>query len=185
MVGEVSRKGDGLKRVLFLCHDNYQSGRFCEELFNSLARAEGQNWQGTSRAVEPTLGAAYDEPMAPQAVDALRRMGIAPVNHGRLPLGVTAFDLETNDLVIAVDADGWRDRFEQDWPDLVVGIRYWSSGSEASPKTLARQVHGLIDELLDRPGRALRTAGAGVQLSSHRLPRRIRNQRSWYTPRLT
>ena len=78
------RKGDGFQRVLFLCEDNYLHSRFCEELFNSLVRSEGLNWDAASRALSPEAARSVRESMSPDATGYLRSIGVAPVNHLRL-----------------------------------------------------------------------------------------------------
>lgn len=98
----VSRRARGLKRVLFLCPDNYSLGRFCEEYFNSIVRNEGQNWQAASRATSLPERAPDRPPMDRAAVSALREFCAAPVNHERQPQPLSRRDIAISDLLIGV-----------------------------------------------------------------------------------
>jgi protein-tyrosine-phosphatase len=100
----ISRKSDVLRRVLFLCADNYHESRFCEELFNSHARTEGLSWQATSRALQPAAATRSEGPMSERAIAMLRTLGAAPVNHLRLPLHLSEFDIRMSSHIIVVGA---------------------------------------------------------------------------------
>jgi len=165
----ISRKGDSLKRALFLCEDNYRASRFAEELFNSLIRGEGLNWQAVSRAVSPTAARRQSEPMAPEAVACLRSFGAAPVNHRRLPLGATAFDLEMSHVVIAATGPACRAAVLEAWPEHARRIEHWPV-DEAAPvqdllEDLAVSVHAMLDRMLGRrPGPRSSRPGASAKL---------------------
>jgi protein-tyrosine-phosphatase len=152
-----SRKGDGLKRALFLCRDNRLLSRFCEELFNSLVRAEGLNWQAVSRALSVDALKGSIEPMAPQAVARLRSLGAAPVNHRRLPLAATAFDFEMSFVTIAIEPVDGQAAVRAAWPGFADRIEFWdidpAAAGEAQLADIARSVRRMLDQLLGRDAR--------------------------------
>jgi protein-tyrosine-phosphatase len=125
MAEPISRKSDELRRVLFLCDENYHESRFCEELFNSHARTESLNWQATSRAVLGEPAARNEGPMSLGAIEFLRKLGAAPVNHLRLPLEATHFDFQMSDVVIVLDI-AWLTEIEKRWARHAHRIEYWS-----------------------------------------------------------
>jgi protein-tyrosine-phosphatase len=150
----ISRKGDSLKRVLFLCEDNHLKSRFCEELFNSLVRDEGLNWQAVSRALSPVAARRYRDSMAREAVACLRSLGAAPMNHGRLPLGATAFDFDMSFVAIAIRPAGRDARLRERWPDYASQIQIWPV-DESLPlawqlRDLAFAVGQMLDQMLGR-----------------------------------
>jgi len=150
----ISRKGDGLKRALFLCEDNFVHSRFCEELFNSLVRDEGLNWQAVSRALSPAAARRPLEPMADSAAAALRAVGAAPVNHRRLPLGVTQFDFETSHIAIAIDAGEARQLLQRHWAEFAPLVVFWSPGAAPHFDALTAAVRQLLERVSGRSGRA-------------------------------
>jgi protein-tyrosine-phosphatase len=160
----ISRKGDGLKRALFLCADNYRASRFCEELFNSLVRDEGLNWQAISRALEPGAAQRVAAPVAPEVVAALRSRGAAPVNHRRLPLAVNPFDYETSHVIVAIVSDPRVLARAPIAERLPASVDVWSPDrgrpSSLQFEGLAGGVEGMLDAITGRD-RAMRE---GVRL---------------------
>jgi protein-tyrosine-phosphatase len=154
----LSRKGDGLRRALFLCMDNYLASRFCEELFNSLVRAEGLNWQAVSRGLSAPAARVTPEPMAPEAVERLRAIGAAPVNHRRLPLAAAAFDLEMSFVVVAIAPRGQHAAIGAAWPRFSGQIEFWSVAPGRSVQALLNEltfsVRHMVDTMLGRASRA-------------------------------
>ena len=150
----VSRKGDGLRRALFLCEDNYLAGRFCEELFNSLIRGEGLNWQAVSRAYRTSAARGFSEPMAPEAVAFLRNIGTAPANHRRLPLGATPFDFEMSSVVVALAPSEQFVYVTGAWREFAGRIELWeidlSTSVEARLRACTSAVSQMIDVMLGR-----------------------------------
>lgn len=147
----VSRKGDSLKRILFLCEDNFLASRFCEEYFNSLVRDLGLNWQAASRALSPEAARQHPEPMSADAVRYLRSSGVAPVNHRRLPLGVTDFDLEMSNFVLVIAHPDDHAAIRDAWKHTGVCLRFLDPGAQAGTGRLAALAHGvdcLFDEML-------------------------------------
>ncbi len=101
------RQGRTLRRVLFVCQDNYALSRFAEEYFNSLVRQEGLNWQAASRALATELPAQQDA-MDPTALAALRER--------RAPISLTWREISMSDVLIGIA-----------FSDLHAGSSQWSS----------------------------------------------------------
>ena len=167
----VSRKGDGLKRALFLCEDNYLASRFCEELFNSLVRGEGLNWQAISRAYRTSAARGFSEPMAPEAVAFLRDAGAAPVNHRRLPLGATPFDFEMSYVVVALAPREQFAAVTRAWPDFSSQIEYWMIDPDLPAEARLREYTFSVRQMIDA------MIGRGP-LPAARMPREPQNARS-------
>lgn len=151
----LSRKAESLRRILFLCADNYHESRFCEELFNSHARTEGLYWQATSRAMWPEPAKRNEGPMALCAIEALRELGAAPVNHLRLPLPVGDFDVRMSSTVVVIGEPGpvfaehvaaYHTTVVERWPGSSRGTH-----SQADLLRLARDLSELIASVRYRP----------------------------------
>jgi hypothetical protein len=99
----MSRKGRVLRRVLFVGRDNLSVSRFCEEYFNSLVRNEGLNWQASSRAARQLQESGIArQSMSDGAIDVLRELRAAPVNHRRAPATLAWRDVAMTDVLIAI-----------------------------------------------------------------------------------
>lgn len=163
MIEAIPRKAGALGRVLFLCGENYHASRFCEELFNSHSRVEGLNWQALSRAVLAEPAAKNEGPISLPAVEYLRLLGAAPVNHLRLPLRVTDFDLAMSADVIALGL-AWKPHIERLWPYYAPQVRYWRLPALDRPRAalahLSCEVRSLVTAIQlherhwDRPASA-------------------------------
>lgn len=133
----IRRRERALRRVLFLCPEDYSLGRFCEEYFNSIARKDGRNWMARSRAIAPSSRMRTDDPcMDPLALRALRRRGAAAINRDRMPASVRDRDIEISDVLIGV------------------GLSAPASGTTASLKALCKE--------LWEPGKAVDAASDSV-----------------------
>lgn len=165
MTFPISRKGDGLRRALFLCEDNHLESRFCEELFNSLVRDEGLNWQAVSRALSPVAARRHREPMARDAIACLRQLGAAPMNHGRLPLGATEFDFETSFVAIAIAPAGKDPGLRDHWPKYASQVEIWPVNAALPVAGRLRELQLAVGEMLDRMlGRRAAEAAAATPL---------------------
>jgi protein-tyrosine phosphatase len=145
-----------LRRVLFLCSGNYYRSRFCEEFFNHHVTSRRLSWHGLSRALRSSPAALNPGPMSPFAVEYLRRREVQPVNHLRLPLEVTDFDLHTSDLVIAAHEPEHRPMIELRWPTYAASVEYWQVpdldvlAPDAALRRLDENVTLLVQRLLHR-----------------------------------
>lgn len=148
MVPTIDRKQPPLRRVLFLCELNYHEGRFCEEFFNSYARTEGANWLASSRALVPAPAAVTEAPISVPALQLLRALGVAPVNHLRLPLQATDLDVRMSHLIVALNP-GIVPKVEELWPHAVRRLQCWSgpAGARHTLNGLARDVQCFLDAL--------------------------------------
>ena len=48
---------DKFKHVVFICTGNFYRSRFCEYLFNALAKKHGLRWRATSRGLRAKTAA--------------------------------------------------------------------------------------------------------------------------------
>ncbi len=111
------------KRVLFLCTGNYYRSRFAEMLFNALASQKGLDWNADSRGLQ--LGASNVGPVYPGVLERLKALRLQPLDEPRFPLWLERTDLESSDMVIALNESEHKPlmikRFEQ-WTNKVL---YW------------------------------------------------------------
>lgn len=145
------RKSNALRRVLFLCARNHHESRFCEELFNSYARTEGQNWQAISRAIVAQPAEGAEGPMSSSAIYALRALGAAPINRLRLPLQATDFDFRMSSVVISVDKTR-AGNIERLWPEYASAVEYWSLPliEDQRPQLVLYHLFGQVRTLFER-----------------------------------
>jgi protein-tyrosine phosphatase len=109
------------KKVLFICTGNYYRSRFAEMLFNALASQKDLDWKADSRGLAP--GAYNVGPVYPGVLEQLKALGF-PVQAGqRFPVRLDMADLESADLVIAINESEHRplmsQRFER-WKDQTI-----------------------------------------------------------------
>ena len=167
MAQTVQRKPNALRRVLFLCSENYHESRFCEELFNSHSRGEGINWLGLSRAVTAVPALRNEGPMSVTAINYLRVIGAAPVNYLRLPLQVTDFDFQMSYIVIVLGTDAAQ-AVRWAWPHYASQIERWSvpetreRHSRTTLAALRREVGALVEILQGRAPTVGRPAPQGL-----------------------
>jgi protein-tyrosine phosphatase len=141
------------KKVLFLCTGNYYRSRFAEMLFNSLASQKELDWIADSRGLK--LGISNVGPIYPRVLDQLKTLGFPPEAESRLPSRLVMADLETADLVIALNELEHRPllfrQFEQ-WTDQVV---YWDvpdlnlMKAEEAFSQIETRITSLVQQLLD------------------------------------
>ena len=142
-----------VQKVLFLCTGNYYRSRFAELLFNRLAREAGLDWQADSRGVATEMGAGLGGPMSPTAIDALRLRGVDIEGEPRFPLQVQPADLESAQMVIALDEQEHRSYLADRCPGWEERVAYWhvhDLGQTPASVALAeieREVRGLIAQL--------------------------------------
>ena len=141
------------QKVLFLCTGNYYRSRFAELLFNRLAQAAGLDWGADSRGVAAELSDPLSGPMSPMAVDALRLRGVTIEGEPRFPLQVQPADLESAQMVIALDEQEHRDYLADRCPGWEERVVYWhvhdlglTPASVALPE-IEREVRSLVEQL--------------------------------------
>jgi protein-tyrosine phosphatase len=99
-----------MKSVLFLCTGNYYRSRFAEELFNHHAALAGLDWTATSAALAIERGAANVGPLSPHTLEALNGRGVRALRATHYPRACVADDLQTADLIVALDDTEHRPR---------------------------------------------------------------------------
>ena len=110
-------------KILFLCTGNYYRSRFAEMLFNALAAQKKLDWHADSRGL--ALGTSNVGPIYPGVLDHLKTLGFPVQTDPRVPARLEIIDLETADLVVAINEVEHRPflsrQFEQ-WAEQTI---YW------------------------------------------------------------
>ncbi len=139
------------KRVLFICTGNYYRSRFAEMLFNALASQENLDWNADSRGL--ALGNSNIGPVYPGVLDHLKTLGFPAHVKPRAPLQLERVDLETADLIIALNESEHRLLMFQRFGEWAERTRYWDvpdlnlMGTEEAFSRLENHVTDLIEQL--------------------------------------
>jgi protein-tyrosine phosphatase len=146
-------KSQMTKKVLFLCTGNYYRSRFAEMLFNALASEKHLGWNADSRGL--ALGSSNVGPVYPRVLDQLKALGFPTKAAPRSPVRLEMADLESADLIIALNESEHRHllslRFEQ-WVDQVL---YWDipdldlMKAEDAFSQIEMRTTGLVQRLLE------------------------------------
>jgi protein-tyrosine phosphatase len=154
------------KKVLFLCTGNYYRSRFAEMLFNALAYRENLDWHADSRGL--ALGTSNVGPVYPGVLDHLKTLGFPARTAPRFPARLEMTDLETADLIIALNESEHRPfmsrQFER-WAEQAV---YWDvpdlnlMTAEEAFSQIEKHVTALIEQLLNDQA----APGSGRQVKS-------------------
>jgi protein-tyrosine phosphatase len=111
------------KKVLFLCTGNYYRSRFAEMLFNALASRENLDWRADSRGL--ALGTSNVGPVYPGVLDQLKTLGFPAQNGPRFPARLETADLETADLIVAINESEHRPFMSRQFERWVEQTVYW------------------------------------------------------------
>lgn len=139
------------KRLLFICTGNYYRSRFAEMLFNAQAAKLGLGWKADSRGIETSI---YNiGPIYPLVLTKLEMLGISITTKPRMPIQLNTSDLESADLVIALNRVEhvllMRQRFS-DWANKIV---YWDvpdlnlMGPEEALSQIEKNVTVLVQQI--------------------------------------
>lgn len=113
-----------LKNVLFLCSGNYYRSRFAEIVFNHLARERGLPWRADSRGL--VVGRAGNVgAISRYALEGLQARELATGADERFPLQVTAADLKSAHLIVAVKEAEHRPMLTQLYPEWIDRVEFW------------------------------------------------------------
>jgi len=142
------------KKILFICTGNYYRSRFAEMLFNAQAARLGLAWKADSRGIEPS---SYNVgPIYPFVLRKLETLGIPVDAQIRMPIQLKTTDLETADLVIALDAAEHKLWMKQRFAEWVDEILYWNipdlnlMGPEEALSQIEKNVAGLVQQLREQ-----------------------------------
>src|SRR6266849_7820855 len=136
--------------VLFLCTGNYYRSRFAEILFNSVAGRMGLHWKASSRGLALERGVNNVGPMAVAAIKALEARGLRAVaDFARLPMQVTADDLQAANWIVALKQTEHQRLLKERFPTWIEKVEYWQVDD-------APEVLGLIErEVMDLAARLI------------------------------
>jgi protein-tyrosine phosphatase len=141
------------KKVLFLCTGNFYRSRFAEMLFNALASQKGLDWKADSRGFEP--GISNVGPVYPGVLDQLKRLGFPSHGEPRTPARLEIADLETADLVIALNEAEHRPQMSKRFGAWTNRTVYWAvpdlnlMSAEDAFTSIEKHVNELIRQLQD------------------------------------
>ncbi|MBX3010110.1 MAG: low molecular weight phosphatase family protein [Caldilineaceae bacterium] len=144
--------------VLFLCTGNYYRSRFAELLFNHWANERGLAWEADSRALALELGVNNVGPISAYAVAGLQARSITLAEKLRFPQQVTADDLATASLVIALDRQEHQPYVAARIPTWADQIQYWEvadlhlMSAEDALQRIEEQVMTLLERLAREQG---------------------------------
>lgn len=114
------------KTILFLCTGNYYRSRFAEIFFNSVAAERDLRWRATSRGLALERGIGNIGPMAMEAIEALKAMGVSAFEDcSRSPLQVTPVDLEKADHIVALKRAEHLPLLEERFPAWAQKVEFW------------------------------------------------------------
>jgi protein-tyrosine phosphatase len=139
------------KKVLFLCTGNYYRSRFAEMLFDALASREHLDWHADSRGL--ALGISNVGPVYPGVLDRLKTHGFPGQTLPRFPARLDMADLETADLVIAINEAEHRPLMSQQFEKWAKQTLYWDvpdlnlMGTEDAFSWIENHVSALIRQL--------------------------------------
>jgi len=111
------------KTVVFVCTENLYRSRFCEYLFNALAKERGLFWRATSRGLKAKI-ARNEGPISEFAAYRLTALGV-PFDAARFPIQLSEVDLEDGDLVVALKKAEHYTMMVQQFPIWAKRITYW------------------------------------------------------------
>jgi predicted translation initiation factor SUI1 len=144
------------KTILFLCTGNYYRSRFAEILFVSVMKKMGLPWDASSRALAIERGINNVGSMATAAIKALEVMGIRDTERcGRLPVQVTADDLEYADVIIALKHAEHLPLLQERFPAFAEKVEFWhvDDAPDALPM-IESKINDLLARLLGGGGEA-------------------------------
>ena len=142
------------KKILFICTGNYYRSRFAEIFFNAQATKLPLQWKADSRGIEPSIYNAG--PIYPFVITKLERLGVPMTANPRMPIRLGRGDLESANLVIALNAEEHVPLIKQRFADWVDKIVYWNipdlnlMGPEEALSRIEKNVTQLIQQLHEK-----------------------------------
>lgn len=142
------------RRLLFICTGNYYRSRFAEMLFNAQAAEFNLHWKADSRGIETS---SYNiGPIYPFVLTKLELLGIPIIDKPRMPIQLYKRDLESADLVIALNAVEHIPLMRHRFSNWVDKIAYWNvpdldlMGPEEALSQIEKNVTDLIHQLCNQ-----------------------------------
>jgi protein-tyrosine phosphatase len=138
--------------VLFLCTGNYYRSRFAEILFNALARERQLSWHAASRGLAIELGVYNVGPLSAAVAERLHELGLSSQEYLRMPLQVSAADLEQADLIVALKEAEHRPLLMSRHPEWEERVEYWHIHDTdlAPPAEALQEIEQLVRDLVAR-----------------------------------
>ncbi len=115
-----------MQTVLFICTGNYYRSRYAEVRFNVIASRRRLDWRADSAGLRVDFAQKQNVgPMSADAVRALRRRGIDPTPHLRMPRPLTRTGLLQADRVVAMLRDEHYLMLAAQCPGWEQVVSYW------------------------------------------------------------
>lgn len=112
--------------TLFLCTGNYYRSRFAEAYFNHLAVRRSLTCRAESRGLRVDVEQKHNVgPISVNAAEALDRLGVTLGPNPRMPRDLTAADLESAQVVIALKEAEHRPMMAERFPAWEARAVYW------------------------------------------------------------
>jgi protein-tyrosine phosphatase len=140
--------------VLFLCSGNFYRSRFAEHLFNHLVAATSLPHRADSAGLMPNCRTRNRGPISQAAVAALMARGVALPRQHRDPRDVTADDIASAALVIALNQSEHRPMVLERFPDLLDRFEFWQVDDIpiVPPGVALPQIEEKVRALIERLG---------------------------------
>src|ERR1041385_2508944 len=142
------------KKILFICTGNYYRSRFAEIFFNAQAAKLALPWRADSRGIEPSVFNVG--PIYPFVITKLEMLGVPMTANPRMPTRLSKTDLESANLVIALNAEEHVPLVKLRFADWVDKIIYWNIPdlnrmvSEEALSRIEKNVTQLLQQLREK-----------------------------------
>ncbi len=140
-----------MQHVLFICTGNYYRSRFAEAVFNYTAEQRGLDWRAFSRGLSTHLVAGTGD-LSLHTRFALQARGI-PLRHtGMRPTALTADDLTSAAITIALKEAEHRALLRAQFPEWENHVEYWHIHDldAGQPDESVPEIERCVLDLLDR-----------------------------------
>lgn len=144
-------KSQRKKRILFLCTGNYYRSRVVEEIFNHLAETRQLSYGAFSRGLGPNIEESGNVgPIAPYAISCLKYLQIEAKNTATWPKKVTRKDIESSEMVIALNRPEHSPLVRKYFPQYAKRVIYWNIPDvyEQPPIISVKTMYGNVENLL-------------------------------------
>ncbi len=111
------------KKLLFVCTGNFYRSRFAEAVFNHQAEERGLPWKAFSRGL--AIHYVPEGDLSEHTAAALEARGVHLRHTGPIRVQISSEDLESADLVIALDDAEHRPMMRELFPDWETKITFW------------------------------------------------------------
>jgi len=136
------------RKLLFICTGNFYRSRFAEALFNHKAEELGLPWKAFSRGL--AIHYVPEGDLSHHTASALAERGVHLRHTGPVRVQVSGEDLQSADLVIALDDREHRPMMRELFPDWESKITFWgvSDMPHVWPEEALPAIEARVGELI-------------------------------------